>query len=48
MDVTVVIPSYNRADLLPVTLDAVLAQTLPPRQVIVPRCDGVGGWALRT
>jgi glycosyltransferase involved in cell wall biosynthesis len=35
MDVTVVIPSYNRADLLPFTLDAVLAQTVPPREVIV-------------
>lgn len=35
MDVSVVIPSYNRADLLPDTLDAVLAQTLPPSQVIV-------------
>jgi glycosyltransferase involved in cell wall biosynthesis len=35
MDVSVVIPSYNRADLLPFTLDAVLAQTLPPREVIV-------------
>jgi hypothetical protein len=35
MDVSVVIPSYNRADLLPFTLDAVLAQTMPPREVIV-------------
>ena len=35
MDVSVVIPSYNRADLLPFTLDAVLAQTVPPREVIV-------------
>ncbi|MGD0104952.1 MAG: glycosyltransferase family A protein [Rhodopila sp.] len=35
MDASVVIPSYNRADLLPFTLDAVLAQTLPPREVIV-------------
>jgi glycosyltransferase involved in cell wall biosynthesis len=35
MDVSVVIPSYNRADLLPFTLDAVLAQTTQPREVIV-------------
>jgi glycosyltransferase involved in cell wall biosynthesis len=35
MDVSVVIPSFNRADLLPLTLDAVMAQTLPPREVIV-------------
>ncbi|WP_158932533.1 glycosyltransferase family 2 protein [Acidisphaera sp. S103] len=35
MDVSVVIPSYNRADLLPLTLDAVLAQTIQPREVIV-------------
>jgi glycosyltransferase involved in cell wall biosynthesis len=34
-DVSVVIPSFNRADLLPFTLDAVLAQTVPPREVIV-------------
>jgi glycosyltransferase involved in cell wall biosynthesis len=35
MDVSVVIPTYNRAGLLPFTLDAVLAQTVPPREVIV-------------
>jgi len=35
MDVSVVIPSYNRADLLLFTLNAVLAQTLPAREVIV-------------
>jgi hypothetical protein len=35
MDVSVVIPSYNRADLLSFTLDAVLAQTFPLREVIV-------------
>jgi glycosyltransferase involved in cell wall biosynthesis len=35
MDVSVVIPSYNRAKLLPFTLDAVLGQSLPPREVIV-------------
>ena len=35
MDVSVVIPSFNRAHLLPFTLDAVLAQTLPPRELIV-------------
>jgi glycosyltransferase involved in cell wall biosynthesis len=32
---TVVIPTYNRGDLIAETLDAVLAQTLPPREVIV-------------
>jgi hypothetical protein len=35
MDVSVVIPSYNRAELLGFTLDAVLAQTVVPREVIV-------------
>ena len=35
MDISVVIPSYNRADLLPDTLAAVLAQTHPPSQIIV-------------
>ncbi|WP_428662829.1 glycosyltransferase family 2 protein [Reyranella sp.] len=35
MSVGVVIPTYNRAALLPATLDAVLAQTLPPDEIIV-------------
>jgi hypothetical protein len=35
MFVSVIIPAYNRATLLPATLDAVLAQTLPPAEVIV-------------
>jgi glycosyltransferase involved in cell wall biosynthesis len=35
MDVSVVIPSYNRAELLPLTLRSVLAQVLPPREIIV-------------
>ena len=35
MDVSVVIPSHNRADLLAFTLDSVLGQTVPPREVIV-------------
>jgi len=35
MDISVVIPSYNRADLLPSTLDAILSQTASPREVIV-------------
>lgn len=34
-DVAVVIPTYNRADLLPAAVDSVLRQTLPPREVIV-------------
>jgi hypothetical protein len=33
--VSVVIPTYNRAALLPFTLDAILAQTCPPQEVIV-------------
>jgi glycosyltransferase involved in cell wall biosynthesis len=33
--ITVVVPVYNRAALLPATLDAILAQTAPPREVIV-------------
>ncbi|MDB5412171.1 MAG: hypothetical protein JWR10_506 [Rubritepida sp.] len=33
--VSVVIPSFNRAHLLPETLDAVLTQTCPPEEVIV-------------
>ena len=35
MDISVVIPTYNRADLLGETLDAVLAQTMKPAQIIV-------------
>jgi len=35
MSISVVVPSYNRADLLPATLDAILAQTLPPDEIIV-------------
>ncbi|MEA2740538.1 MAG: hypothetical protein QOH05_3845 [Acetobacteraceae bacterium] len=35
MDVSVVIPSFDRAELLPFTLEAILAQTVPPREVIV-------------
>ena len=35
MDVSVIIPSYNRADFLPFTLDAVLGQTAAPREVII-------------
>ena len=35
MSVSVIIPAYNRATLLPWTLDAVLAQVPPPDEVIV-------------
>jgi len=35
MAFSVVVPTYNRADLLAETLDAILAQTLPPAEVIV-------------
>jgi glycosyltransferase involved in cell wall biosynthesis len=35
MTVSVIIPAYNRATLLPRTLDAVLAQTAPPDEIIV-------------
>lgn len=35
MSFSVIIPAYNRATLLPCTLDAVLAQALPPDEVIV-------------
>jgi len=35
MDVSVVIPTYNRAELLPLTLRTVLAQTLAPSEIIV-------------
>ena len=35
MDASVIIPSFNRANLLPFTLEAVLSQTVPPREVIV-------------
>jgi hypothetical protein len=35
MSFSVIIPAYNRATLLPFTLDAILAQTLPPAEVIV-------------
>lgn len=35
MRVSVIIPTYNRADLLPATLAAIRAQTLPPAEIIV-------------
>ena len=35
MDISVVIPTYNRAPLLPMTLDAVLIQSPRPHEVIV-------------
>jgi glycosyltransferase involved in cell wall biosynthesis len=35
MSVSVIIPAYNRAALLPLTLDAVLAQTRPADEIIV-------------
>ncbi|MGC2638718.1 MAG: glycosyltransferase [Acidobacteriaceae bacterium] len=34
-DVSVVIPVYNRADLLPRSIESVLAQTVPAREIIV-------------
>ena len=33
--VSVLIPAYNRADLLPETLEAILSQSLPPAEVLV-------------
>jgi hypothetical protein len=35
MSISVVVPTYNRADLLPASLDAIFAQTLQPLEVIV-------------
>jgi glycosyltransferase involved in cell wall biosynthesis len=35
VEFTVVMPTYNRGDLIAETLDAVLAQTLPPREIFV-------------
>jgi len=35
VEFTVVMPTYNRGDLIAETLDAVLAQTLQPREIIV-------------
>jgi glycosyltransferase involved in cell wall biosynthesis len=35
MEVSVVIPSFNRAALLPITLRTILAQTLAPHEIIV-------------
>jgi hypothetical protein len=35
MDISVVVPTYNRADLLPLTLEAILAQTEAPCEILV-------------
>ncbi len=35
MDISVIIPSYNRAHLIAETLQSVLGQSLPPREIIV-------------
>ena len=35
MKISVIVPTYNRAALLPFTLDAVLSQTRPADEVIV-------------
>jgi len=35
MDISVIIPTHNRAELLPRALDSVLEQTLPPNEIIV-------------
>jgi len=35
VEISVVIPTYNRADLIAETLDAIFAQTLPPSEIIV-------------
>jgi GT2 family glycosyltransferase len=35
MDISVIIPAHNRASLIPATLDSVVSQTFPPREIIV-------------
>jgi glycosyltransferase involved in cell wall biosynthesis len=35
IDISVLIPTYNRGDLIGETLDSILCQTLPPKEVIV-------------
>ena len=35
MSISVVVPTYNRADLLPATINSILAQTLPPREILI-------------
>lgn len=35
MDVSVVIPTYNRATLLPAAVESVLRQTLPPAEILI-------------
>ena len=50
MEISVVIPAWNRRDRLGRALDSVLAQTLPPREVIVVddgSSDGTAGFVRR-
>lgn len=35
MDISVIVPTYNRAETLPRALDSVLAQSLPPAEILI-------------
>lgn len=48
MEVVTIIPVFNRATIIPATLESVAAQTVPPRQVVVVDDESTDGTAEAT